>query len=106
MPEAHPDLVRAVRVGGVATATTVARMHKLWLMDDGRLHVRVPYSNGRLAAPHDRRLRLDRSKHRVCVHYRSRGSFDRAGDPLTVALAEMFACTDASTVLAAIDSAL
>lgn len=106
VPGAHPDLIRAVRVGGVATAASVARMHRLWLLDDGMLHVRVRSSTGRLSAPHDRRLPVDRVKHRVCLHYRSRGGFDRARDPLTAALAEMFTCTDASSALVTIDSAL
>ncbi len=42
----------------------------------------------------------------MCVHYSTQGVFDRARDPLTVALAEMFACTDSSDVLSSIDSAL
>ena len=106
VPEAKRDVVRAVRVGGMATATTVARLHGLWLHDDHRLHVRVRHSTGRLSAPHDRRVPLDREKHAVCVHYSTRGAFDRARDPLSVALAEMFACTDPSKVLPSIDSAL
>ena len=105
-PDAHPDVVRAVRVGGTATAVTVARLDGLWVHDDGRLHVRVPHSTGRLSSPDDRRVKLDRVEHRVCVHYSTRGGFDRARDPLTRALAEMFACTADAAVLAAIDSAL
>lgn len=106
IPDAHPDLVRAVRVGGTATAVTVARLDGLWVHDDGRLHVRVPHSTGRLSSPDDRRVPLDRQAHRVCVHYSTRGGFDRSRDPLTRALAEMFACTADAAVLSAIDSAL
>lgn len=105
-PTADAAIVRAVRVGGTATAATVARLHDLWLHDDGLLHVRVPHSTGRLAAPHDRHVPLDREKHAVCVHYSSREGFDRARDPLTLALAEMFACSEPSEVMAAIDSAI
>lgn len=105
-PEAHPDVVRAVRVGGTATAATVVRMRGLWVADDIRLHVRVRHSTGRLSAPHDRRQALDRARDRVCVHYSRRGPFDRAADLLTVALAEMFACTDAASAIASVDSAL
>ena len=105
-PDAHPDLVRAVRVGGTATAVTVARLDGLWVHDDGALHVRVPHSTGRLSSPDDRRVPLDRAAHRVCVHYSTSGGFDRARDPLTRALVEMLACTDDTAVLAAIDSAL
>ncbi|GAA1055476.1 hypothetical protein GCM10017608_34910 [Agromyces luteolus] len=104
--EAPVDIVRAVRVGGTATGATVARLHGLWLHDDDRLHVRVRHSTGRLFSPNDRRTRLDREAHRVCVHYSTRGGFDRARDPLTLALAEMFACTDPADALATVDSAL
>ncbi|WP_136708116.1 DUF559 domain-containing protein [Agromyces sp. H66] len=93
-------------MGGTATATTVARLHDLWVHDDGLLHVRVPHTTGRLAAPHDRHVPLDREQHAVCVHYSSRGGFDRARDPLTMALAEMFACSKPSEVMSAIDSAI
>ena len=106
VPAAKPDVVRAVRVGGTATATTVARLHGLWVHDDGRLHVRVRHSTGRLASPNDRGIRLDRTKHRVCVHYSTQGGLDRARDPLTMALAEMFACADPAEVLPSIDSAI
>lgn len=40
------------------------------------------------------------------MHYSTRGGLDRARDPLTLALAEMFACTEADAVLATVDSAL
>lgn len=105
-PDAHPDLVRAVRVGGTATAATVARLHRLWIQDDDRLHVRVRHSTGRLASPTDRRMPLDREQHGVCVHYSIRGGLDLARDPLTLALAEMFACADPDSVLATVDSAI
>ena len=106
VPDAQRDLVRAVRVGGTATATTVARLQGLWVHDDGKLHVRVRHSTGRLSSPEDRRIRLDRDAHAVCVHYSTRGGFESARDPLTLALAEMFACTEDDAVLASIDSAL
>ncbi|MFE5669978.1 endonuclease domain-containing protein [Agromyces sp. NPDC056523] len=106
VPDAHADLIAAVRVGGTATATTVAKLHRLWVADDDRLHVRVRHSTGRLSSPGDRSVPLDRTAHRACVHYSTRGGFDRARDPLTLALAEMFACSDDAAVLAAIDSGL
>jgi len=106
LPDAHREVVRAVRVGGTATAATVAKMRGLWVADDSQLHVRVRYSTGRLSAPHDRRQPLDRVRHRVCVHYGRPGPFDRAVDPLTRALAEMFACGDVGGAIATVDSAL
>jgi len=106
LPDAHREVVRAVRVGGTATAATVAKMRGLWVADDSQLHVRVRYSTGRLSAPHDRRQPLDRVRHRVCVHYGRPGPFDRAADPLTRSLAEMFACGDVGGAIATVDSAL
>ena len=106
VPDAHPDVIAAVRVGGTATATTVAKLHRLWVVDDDRLHVRVRHSTGRLSSPADRAVPLDREAHRVCVHYSTRGGLDRGRDPVTHALAEMFACSDEVAVLAAIDSGL
>jgi very-short-patch-repair endonuclease len=106
VPDAKPDVIRAVRVGGTATAARVARLHSLWVHDDGLLHVRVRHSAGRLAAAHERGMPLDRTTHRVCVHYSTKGGLDRARDPLTMALAEMFACAAPGDVLPSIDSAL
>ena len=106
VPDAHPEVIAAVRVGGTATATTVAKLHRLWVADDDRLHVRVRHSTGRLSSPENRAVALDRTAHRVCVHYSTRGGLERARDPLTLALAEMFACSDEVAVLAAIDSGL
>ena len=40
------------------------------------------------------------------MHYSTRGGFESARDPLTLALAEMFACTEDDAVLASIDSGL
>ena len=91
---------------GNGCAATVARLHHLWVDHDDRLHVRVRHSTGRLASPDDRRVPLDGGAHRVCVHYSTRGGFAHARDPLTLALAEMFACSDPGAVLATVDSAL
>ncbi|WP_353815959.1 endonuclease domain-containing protein [Agromyces sp. SYSU T00266] len=105
-PDAPREIVRAVRVGGTATAATVARRHRLWVHADDRLHVRVRHSTGRLSSPDDRSIPLDRERDGVCVHYRTRGGLDRASDPLSVALAEMFSCAGEDDVLATIDSAV
>ncbi|WP_394554342.1 endonuclease domain-containing protein [Agromyces sp. MMS24-JH15] len=105
-PAADRDVVRAVRVGGTATAASVARMHGLWVHDGTRLHVRVRHSTGRLSSPLDRAVPLDRIGQRVCVHYSTKAGLDRARDPLVLALAEMFACAPRDEALASIDSAL
>jgi very-short-patch-repair endonuclease len=108
VPDAHRDVVRAVRVGGAATGASVARMHGLWMHDDQLLHVRVPRTASRLRSPEAASggVRLDRQRHAVCVHYRSAPPIRSARDPLPLALAEMLVCATPEAVIAAIDSAL
>ncbi|AWB94537.1 hypothetical protein DCE93_01665 [Agromyces badenianii] len=108
VPDAPPDVVSAVRVGGALTAASVARLHGLWLLGDARLHVRVPGSASRLRSPDDRSVPLAPS-HSVCVHYRERpgGAGDLpARDGLPRALAEMFSCAGPLPAMIAVDSAL
>lgn len=108
VPDAPTAVVRAVRVGGSLTAASVARLHGLWMLDDTKLHVRVPGSASRLRSPDDRAVSLDAS-HDVCVHYRERpgGATDLpARDSLPRALAEMFTCGGPLAAMIAVDSAL
>lgn len=108
VPDAPPDVVKAVRVGGSVTGASVARLHGLWLLDDERLHVRVPENASRLRSPMDRRIPLA-SEHGVCVHYRgaSSGPSDLpARDGLPRALAEIFSCSPSLAATIAVDSAL
>ena len=49
--------------------------------DDPLLHVRVPSSTGRLRSPDASNVPLDRDRHRVCVHYRSRPGDHRSAGP-------------------------
>ncbi|MFD4422256.1 DUF559 domain-containing protein [Agromyces sp. NPDC058484] len=106
VPDAPHDVVRAVRVGGVVTAASAARLDGLWLHDDPVLHVRVPRTSARLRSPDAAHVRLDREAHQVCVHYRSDPPVERARDPLPIALAEMLSCADAAHAITTIDSAL
>ena len=50
-PSAPPDVVRAVRVGGALTASSVAQLRELWTIADPQLHVRVRSTAGRLSSP-------------------------------------------------------
>jgi very-short-patch-repair endonuclease len=50
---APPQVVRAVRVGRVATATTAGPALGLWTPDDDRLHVALAPNAGRLHDPDD-----------------------------------------------------
>jgi very-short-patch-repair endonuclease len=105
VPDAPEDVVRAVRVGGTLTAASVARLEGLWLMDDDRLHVRVPSTASRLGSPGDRRQLLGEADN-VCVHYSRAGGTQVGRDPLRMALAEMFACGSPRDALVSLDSAL
>ena len=55
------DVIRAARVGGVATATTAGRALGLWTPQDDRLHVAVPLTAARLRDPDAADLPFDPS---------------------------------------------
>lgn len=101
---APADVVRAVRVGGALTGASVAQLHGLWTIADPLLHVRVRSTAARLSAPQGGAA-LDRERHRVCVHYRH-DRVEVAADSLVRGLAEMFTCSDETSALVALDSAL
>jgi very-short-patch-repair endonuclease len=111
VPDAPPDVARAVRVGGSLTATSLARLEGLWTRPDSLLHVRVPRTAGRLWAPEPPatggvRVALDRREHSVCVHYRTTPGATGARDPLPLALAELASCSPRLDAHIAVDSAL
>lgn len=105
-PQAHPDVVRAVRVGGVLTGASVARTQGLWLMADDLLHVRVKSTASRLTSPDDRAIPLDAEEHKVCVHYSPWTASSPCVDSISDSIVEMFRCGDARSALVALDSAL
>lgn len=47
-PDVAPELVQAVRLGGVATGASALRQYGLWAPEDARLHVAVAPNAGRL----------------------------------------------------------
>ena len=106
-PDAPPEIVRAVRVGGVATSITAAREWGLWVPPDIRLHVAVPLTGGRLQDP-DGAGRLERPD--VCVHWTSkaRGTLgSRTGTVPTLLVHEhVLACIRPEWAVAVLDSAL
>ncbi|MFF2493857.1 endonuclease domain-containing protein [Agromyces sp. NPDC058064] len=111
VPDAPDEVVRAVRVGGAATAASVARIEGLWVHDDARLHVRVPRTAARLKSPRVPALGrapvpLDAAGDGVCVHYRSDPQLISGRDGLALALAEMLRCAPPEAAIATIDSAL
>jgi very-short-patch-repair endonuclease len=90
VPDAPPDVARAVRVGGSLTATSLARLEGLWTR---------PATGGV-------RVALDRREHSVCVHYRTTPGATGARDPLPLALAELASCSPRLDAHIAVDSAL
>ncbi|WP_172979752.1 endonuclease domain-containing protein [Agromyces agglutinans] len=106
VPDAPPDVVRAVRVGGSLTGASVARLEGVWTRREATLHVRVPRTASRLRAPDGSGRRLDVARDRVCVHYRTVDGVIGARDPLALALAELAACAPRLDAHIAVDSAL
>lgn len=104
--EADADVVRAVRVGGVLTGASVARMRGLWTLSDDLLHVRVKPTASRLTSPNDRAVPLDSTNHGVCVHYSPSSERSACVDSIADAIVEMFRYGDGRSALAALDSAL
>jgi Uncharacterized protein conserved in bacteria len=75
-PRLTPDLVRAARVGGVATCSTALRLHGVWVAPDHRLHVAVAPDACQLRCPDDARRRLRGGE--ALVHW----THDRTGSRL------------------------
>ncbi len=126
LAEAPEEVVRAVRVGGIATATTASRAHGLWTPPDPvpgtrpfvidgrrrspqRLHVAAARSAGRLHDPDDAALPLVRSP-AVAVHWTepsevASASATRIAAPLLM-LEHAFRSLPPERALAILDSAL
>jgi very-short-patch-repair endonuclease len=125
LPSTDPALVRAVRVGGVATGTTASRVRGLWTPPDARLmaapeataltppdprlHVAVPRNAPRLHDPDDPERLLSRSDG-VVLHWTepevvAAASATGIAPPL-VMLEHVFAAHPADRALAVTDSAL
>lgn len=125
VPGTDPSLIRAVRVGGIATATTASRVRSLWTPPDARLtaapdpnrltppdprlHVAVPRNAPRLYDPDDPSKPLMRSD-AVVLHWSDPGEVAAAGatgiaSPLLM-LEHAFLAHPAERALAITDSAL
>lgn len=92
------DVIEAVRVGGVLTATSAGPYLGLWSLADDGLHVLVSRNASRVRIPRARTL---------CLHW-ARGRVSRAtpvADPLQVVL-DSAHCQPRSTAVALADSAL
>lgn len=113
------EVVRAARVGGVATGTTAARAMGLWTPPDpdpssafrrgDRLHVAVPRSASRLKDPDDASKAL-RVRSDVVVHWVDPAELTACGRtriaPPLLALSHVFAAQPPERALAVVDAAL
>ncbi len=120
-PDTPEQVLRAARVGGVATATTASRALGLWTPPDpdssfrrapgrpDRLHFAVPGTCGRLRDPDDPSVPLT-ARADVAIHWTAPDllagtSRSRLADPLLMA-AHVFASQPPERALAVLDSAL
>lgn len=106
---APPQVVRAARVGGVATATTAGPVLGLWTPDDDRLHVALPPNAGRLHDPDDPAVPFE-DRGDVVLHWtgRLRSATGRATRvaPLLVVLEHAVRVLRPELAVAMVDSAL
>jgi very-short-patch-repair endonuclease len=109
-PKTPEGLIRAMRVGGPATAATAAAAVGVWTGSgsDDELHVAVRPTTGRLMDPDDPRRPFDGRKD---VHVRwtdglPKSAFLTGVVPTLVMLQHMLLQVDPATAVAALDSAL
>jgi very-short-patch-repair endonuclease len=108
LPGAPEEVVRAVRVGGLATGAAGAAALGLWTPSDGRLAVAVPATASRLRDPDDPRRPLTSAA--VQVHWTSERMpqatlLDRIA-PVLLVLEHLFLTFPPARALTAVDSAL
>lgn len=89
-PTADPEAIRARQAGGTLTAQSLLRHYGVWLVRDGRFHVRI--------RPHGH------STGSACVHRLEPAVTPR--DDVALALVAMAHCSTAAAVTIAIDSVL
>lgn len=107
IPDAHPELVQAVRVGGALSCVSVLRHRGVWLPDDLRVHVAVPRTASRLRSPHSPSVRLAEDRSGVVVHWSPAGVRPSAPtDRIAAGLAHATTCLAPEFAIAAVDSAL
>lgn len=110
LPDVDPELVRAVRIGGRATASTALARSKLWVMPDDRLHVAVAPNAARLRCPDDAQRPWDPANHPdIVVHWNRYPWPEIPGSPvvsLHTALANVIRSMPHDSAMTSVDSAL
>ena len=107
LPDTHPDLVAAARVGGALTCLPAASLHGLWTAPTHLLHVAVPNEACRLRHPLDKTVRLRAGSPLLRVHWRAPLENPRRLIlDLSSTLADVIRCESAEVAVATADSAL
>lgn len=108
LPDAAPELQRAVRVGGRLGCVSAAHAHGLAVSSSPELHVVVPHNAARLRSPDDLTRRIGRSEHPgLVVHWSDqRLGPDRKVESVPECLVSMAFCQPVERTIAAADSAL
>ncbi|MCS5718577.1 DUF559 domain-containing protein [Herbiconiux sp. CPCC 205763] len=111
LPDAPPDVIRAVRVGGRLSCLSVLKRHDLWCATDSRLHIRVPADAQNLSSPHDRRVPLGRpERFGIVLHRSHRAQFldepEGPVDSFAWALLHSITCQSKIDAIVTLDSAL
>ena len=95
---AQPEVVRAVRAGGVLACRSALRLHGVWVPADGVLHIRRSEHHSGTSLP---------SGYRECHPYpRCTARIVRSVDPFPLALQTALRCADDDTSVVLMDSAL
>jgi very-short-patch-repair endonuclease len=103
-PTAAIDAVRAVRVGGVATALSATRLWGIWTPPDDTLHVAVPGNASRLRHP-ARSVTLA-GEPGLCLHWRGHTGGRSGVASVIDALMDAVQCQPEERAVVVIDSAL
>ena len=104
-PGIHPDLVRAVRVGGRLSCRSLLDLQGFWVVTDLALHVAVDGNDCQLRAPDAAHRRLRRSDAAV-VHWRDSRYVSRLMVDPVDALEDLCSCASPELVAASADSVL
>lgn len=108
LPGTPADLVRAVRIGGLATATTATKALGIWTPPDQQVHVAVPRNTPRLRDPDDE-TRSFRQRGDIRLHWTKKlpEAVHRSGMvPLLLALEHVLLCLSPERAVAVLDSAV
>jgi hypothetical protein len=106
-PGTDPSLLRAARVGGVATCRTALRQMGVWVDPDIRLHVAVTRHSVRLRTERSPLLRRrDAGDADTIVHWRDVRTLSRLLIDPVEALIDLTRCAPVDEIAAAADSLL